>query len=101
VNPDIRPPYSIREAAEILGIGSRKLFEWLRTERVLDASNIPRQAPVAAGHMTTHRGKYQHPIRGERETMQPRVTYKGIGWLRGRLTEAGLIDAADTSETIP
>ena len=83
--------YKVAEAAQQLGIGPRILMRWLRNNRVIDACNLPFNAPRQKGYMTIHRSSYIHPVRGEVETAQPRVTAHGITWLRGRLTEAELI----------
>lgn len=90
--------YKVSEAAQQLGTGPRKLMKWLRANRVIDACNVPYNTPRELGYLTIHRGKFNHPVRGEIETIQPRITTSGIAWLRGRLIETGLIAKPTKSE---
>lgn len=40
--------YTVQEAAAELGVGQKRLFRWLREQRVIDASAIPPTYPYTA-----------------------------------------------------
>lgn len=78
---------TVQEAAAELGIGPKRLFRWLREQRVLDAANVPYTHIRHQGLMRVHYGHWRHPIVGYREYARPLVTPRGLEWLRHRLKE--------------
>lgn len=79
--------YTVQEAAAELGVGQKRLFRWLREQRVIDASNIPHQSYRDRGLLRVRYGHWHHPIIGAREYARPLITQRGLDWLRQRLKE--------------
>lgn len=87
--------YSPAQAARKLGVGRNKLLAWMRGNGLITACNAPTLAARTDGYLRTHFARYQIDGIGQRESIQPRITPKGMRLLRGRLTEAGLINPAN------
>lgn len=85
---DSKDAISLAEAAKVLdlGIGRNKLFEFLRTERVLQSDNQPYQRYVDAGYFRTIEQKYTvgDEIRINIKTL---VYQKGLDFIRKKYNE--------------
>lgn len=90
--------YSPAQAAQQLGIGRNKLLAWMRQSGLINACNQPTLAARSNGYLRTRHTKFEVEGAGEREGIQPRITHRGLQFLRGRLTEAGLISPAETAK---
>lgn len=85
---DSKDAISLAEAAKVLdlGIGRNKLFEFLRTERVLQSDNQPYQRYVDAGYFRTIEQKYTvgDEVRINIKTL---VYQKGLDFIRKKYNE--------------
>lgn len=85
---DSKDAISLAEAAKMLdlGIGRNKLFEFLRTERVLQSDNQPYQRYVDAGYFRTIEQKYTvgDEVRINIKTL---VYQKGLDFIRKKYNE--------------
>ena len=79
--------YTVRDAAAELGIGPKRLFRWLREQRVIDAANLPHQSYRDRGLLHVRYGHWEHPTLGPRPYAKPIITQRGLDWLRRRLEE--------------
>ena len=79
---------SLGEVAKVLdmGIGRNKLFDFLRTEKILDNGNIPYQRYIDAGYFRTIEQKY---TKGDETkiSIKTLVYQKGIDFIRKRLLQ--------------
>jgi len=79
---------TIRQAAHQLGIGERKLFDLLRSkkiiykDRITDA-NLPYPQYVKAGYLKAKNSSWTHPTT-KKETISTKtmVTTRGLLWLQ-------------------
>ena len=71
----------IQDAAKLIGIGSKKLFAFLREQKVLDKSNLPYQRYIDQGYLKVHRGHWNHATVGTKLYGRTEVTPNGIEWL--------------------
>lgn len=81
--------HTVQEAAQELGIGSRRLYQWLRQQRVIDAANLPYRHYIDRGLLAERRGHWVHPTTDRvRYYVRPVITPRGLTWLRNRLQES-------------
>lgn len=78
--------HTMNEVAKLTGIGRNKLFEKLRDNKVLMASNLPYESYVQRGYFTVrevviHKSNYDDI---KRQTL---VTTKGLDWINRKLKE--------------
>lgn len=70
--------HSVREIAQNLGTGQKRLFAFLREKRWIDRHNVPYQAKIEAGYLVADPSHYKDEETGERKTkFTPKVTGKG------------------------
>lgn len=70
--------HSVREVAQNLGTGQKRLFAFLREKRWIDRHNVPYQAKIEAGYLVADPSYYEDENTGERKTkFTPKVTGKG------------------------
>lgn len=90
---DSKDAISLAETAKVLdlGIGRNKLFEILRTERILQPDNQPYQRYVDAGYFRTIEQKYTvgDEVRINIKTL---VYQKGLDFIRKLLIKKGYAD---------
>lgn len=79
--------YTVQEAAAELGIGTQRLFRWLREQRVIDAANLPYPHYRERDLLRVRYGRWHHPQTGMHEYARPIITQRGLSWLRNRLKE--------------
>lgn len=79
--------YTVGQAAKMLGVGERKLFAWLRAQRVLNAQNIAYQRFIDTGYFVMQHNTWHHPVTGTHYYARSELTNKGIAWLEKTLTE--------------
>jgi len=73
--------YPIQDAAKMIGIGPKKLFAFLREQKVLDKSNLPYQRYIDQGYLKVQLGHWNHVTVGTRFYGRTEVTANGIEWL--------------------
>jgi len=73
--------HPMKDAAKIVGIGSRKLFAFLREQRVLDKANVPYQKYIDQGYFKVQKGSWMHHECGIQYYSRTVVTNNGIHWL--------------------
>jgi len=73
--------YPVQEVAKLIGIGPKKLFAFLREQKVLDKSNLPYQRYIDQGYLKVHRGHWNHITVGTKFYGRTEVTPNGIEWL--------------------
>lgn len=70
--------HSVREVAQNLGTGQKRLFAFLREKRWIDRHNVPYQAKIEAGYLVADPSYYEDENTGEKKTkFTPKVTGKG------------------------
>lgn len=82
--------HKVSEVAKILGMGSIRLYEWLRANGFLSSSpahyNLPYQKLVEQGLFVVKESPYEHPKTGEKRlSFTTLVTGKGLIKLQERL----------------
>jgi hypothetical protein len=83
---------TVRDAAKVLATGEKRLFQYLRQERILIADNLPFQRFIDVGYFRVSRRSWVHSQTGDATGYTVTlVTGKGLAWLRKRL--AGQLDA--------
>lgn len=93
----VEPRYTVKEAAQALGLGERVLFSALRRHRVLDERNVPTWRARRSGYFVDDERSYRHPTVGTRLYTRTFITESGIAWLRALLCPPQKdADAADT-----
>ena len=76
---------SVQEVAKVLGIGSNRLFKFLREEGLLMRDNMPYQKHLDAGLFRVVEKQY-NDVRGESYTYtRTLVTGKGLAYIQKRL----------------
>ena len=88
--------YKVANAAQLLGTGEKRLFELLRTRKVLktggESHNLPYQDYVERGLFTTRAGTREGSD-GPKPTQTTRITPKGLEWIRrGLLKQSTLLE---------
>lgn len=74
--------YPMQDAAKMIGIGSNKLFAFLREQKVLDKSNLPYQRYIDQGYLKVDQGNWEHPTTGTKLYGRTLVTVHGFDWLK-------------------
>jgi len=75
--------HAVRDIAQAIGTGQKRLFEFMRKHRWIDRFNTPYQAKVEAGYLVADPHIYKDPDTGERKTkFTCRVTGKGFAKLQ-------------------
>lgn len=77
--------YSLKYAAERLGIGHRTLMQRMRDKGLLDKHNLPANPVMTKAFLVTREGRYQHPEHGMQYPRTTRVTDIGLPWLAKQL----------------
>lgn len=73
---------SVRDFGKVIGIGEKKLFEWLRDNRLLMESNIPYQKYVEAGYFKVIEWVLEAKNQVKFKTL---ITGKGQEYITGKL----------------
>lgn len=79
--------YTVAQAAKMLGMGERRLFNWLRAQHMLDTNNLPYQKYIDAGYFRVHRGSYNHPVTGTHYYARTNITAHGMTWLAQKMEQ--------------
>lgn len=69
---------TIQDAAKIIGICPRKLFQFLREQDFLTKFNLPRERHIAKDLFHIRHKKFTHPALGEQVSSRAMITQKGI-----------------------
>lgn len=77
--------YSLKHAAERLGIGHRELMKRMRDKDLLTAQNLPTNPPLTKQFLVTRENRYHHPEHGMQYPRTTRVTEADIPWLAKQL----------------
>ncbi len=90
--PTIRPEtYPIQEAAKMLAIGKKRLFQILRSHQVLykDAhgNNMPYQQYIDRRYFIVKTSSWHHPISGTHLRASTNVTQAGMVWLSKKIPQ--------------
>ncbi len=89
--------HSVREVAQSIGTGQKRLFEFMRQQRWVDRYNTPYQVRVEAGLLVAEPHPYNCPETGERKTkFTCKITGKGLTKLQSLWSrrEADLLGGA-------
>lgn len=82
---------TVAQAAQSLGIGSRRLFQLLRNHGVLSPKNVATRPYVEAGYLRNeHRSHYLRGTRIQRWYTVPLVTGAGMALLQEIVDEAAV-----------
>lgn len=79
--------YTVQQAAELLGIGSRSLFKFLRNNGYTTASNLPTNQHLASGLFEIQHSQWVHPKNGLQYTGRTMITKRGLAHLDIKLRE--------------
>jgi phage antirepressor YoqD-like protein len=77
--------FTLQQAARLLNVGTRSLFEQLRREHILDENNLPYGRYTAAGYFQVRTTYYTNGT-GDHARGRTLVTVKGLQWLEQKLT---------------
>jgi len=77
--------YSVQDAAKLIGIGSKKLFKYLREQNVLNKNNVPYQSYIDNGYLKVEASNWNHPTVGTKLYAKTVVTVKGVEWLQKKI----------------
>lgn len=80
---------TISQVAKALGIGPRKLFDFLRDNGILMVNNLPFQHHLDCGRFRVIEVPYKDGDGADRIKLQTRVTGKGVTFIQQRLAKAG------------
>ena len=73
---------SVRDFGKVIGIGEKKLFEWLRDNKLLMDSNIPYQKYVEAGYFKVIEWVFEAKNQVKFKTL---ITGKGQEYISSKL----------------
>jgi anti-repressor protein len=76
--------YSVNDAAKSLGVGQKKLFEALRESKILNRENVPYQKFLDSEYFKVKTSTINAI---NRNVKTPKVTPKGLHWLRKLIQE--------------
>lgn len=79
---------TVSQVAKVLGIGPRKLFDFLRTNGILMVNNLPFQHHIDCGRFKVIEVPYKDGDGADRVKPQARVTGKGVTFIQQRLAKA-------------
>ena len=79
--------FTVQEAAELLGIGSKQLFKFLREQDYLTKANLPRDQYLATGLFEIRHSCWIHPRHGQSYTGRTMITQRGVSQIDLRLRE--------------
>lgn len=79
---------TVSQVAKVLGIGPRKLFDFLRTNGILMVNNLPFQHHIECGRFKVIEVPYKDGDGADRVKPQARVTGKGVTFIQQRLAKA-------------
>jgi len=77
--------YSLKEAAERLGLKHRPMMKLMREKGLLDTHNLPTNPELTKLYLVTRENRYIHPEAGWQYPRTTRVTAAGIPWLADKL----------------
>lgn len=78
---------TVAEVAKVLGIGSRRLFAFLRDEGILMVNNLPFQHHLDAGRFRVVEKTWSDENGTSRTYCQTRITGKGLAFIQQRLAK--------------
>ena len=76
---------SLKQAAERLGLGHRKLMQHMRDKGLLDKYNLPANPEMTKHFLVTRENQFYSDAKGWRLTRTTRVTDIGLPWLAKQL----------------
>lgn len=76
---------SLKQAAERLGMGHRKLMQRMRKKGLLDKHNLPANPVATKDFLVTRERRWYHEKSGMQYPRTTRVTDIGITWLAKQL----------------
>jgi len=80
--------YTVREAAKLLGVGSKRLFAMLRNDGIFDSKNLPQQRYIDAEYFRTTLKNWQNPVAGMSHLYAKTfITEKGVKWLDKKINQ--------------
>jgi anti-repressor protein len=89
---------TIQQVAKVFGTGPNRLFNFLRSQRMLTRQNLPMQEHVDAGRFRVVEGHFKDK-HGDRQTYtRTLVTGKGIAYIQRKLTHSGLAGPSTREE---
>lgn len=83
--------FYIRVVAKAIGIGSEKLFDWMRAHKMITKFNEPYADFCKRGYLRPRSSSFTRSDGTTQTTMSTRVTPKGIYYIRERLIKEGLL----------
>jgi Rha family phage regulatory protein len=81
---------TVFEVAKELGVGSQKLFKFLKKQAILMEDNLPYQNYIDSGYFKVILKKYRDKMGETRTYHQTLVTGKGIAFIQRRLAKSGI-----------
>jgi anti-repressor protein len=79
---------TVSQVAKVLGIGPRKLFDFLRTNGILMVNNLPFQHHIECGRFRVIEVPYKDGDGADHIKPQARVTGKGVTFIQQRLAKS-------------
>lgn len=79
---------TVREVAKIIGTGEKRLFAWLREQKLLMLNNEPYQRFVDSGHLKVVQKQYTDPHGESHIYRQTLITGKGLAYIQSRYAVA-------------
>lgn len=76
---------SLKQAAERLGLGHRKLLQRMREKGLLDKHNLPANPVATKDFLVTRERRWYHEEHGMQYPRYTRVTVIGLPWLAKKL----------------
>lgn len=73
--------HSVSEVAQMLGTGEKRLFKFLREQKILKGDNLPYQRYLDAGYVAVVEKPFQDFYGRERLSSKAMFTGKGLTWL--------------------
>lgn len=77
--------YSLKQAAERLGLKHRELMQRMRAKGLLTNANLPANPAATKLYLVTREYRYFHPDHGMQYPRSTRVTDAGLRWLEQKL----------------